>query len=131
MNAKGFTLIELMVTVFIVAVLAALCGLHYAGYANETRATEAMGMIKAIQIAQKYHLEKSTRYFDAATAAQFKAHGIEITYGIWDYEAATGPDNVVIRATRPEGWIELELSRNSPSVWRCDGDYITSNVIGG
>lgn len=80
--------------------------------------------------AQKVYLLNHNRFFDASTPAQFKAFGVEVEFDYFTYEAATGYNSVVIRATRKTGgWFELILDRENVKSWRCDGETIKEDML--
>jgi prepilin-type N-terminal cleavage/methylation domain-containing protein len=52
---KGFTLLELVTTVIIVSILAAIAVAYYVGYTERAKVTEATGMVGSIASAQKIY----------------------------------------------------------------------------
>ena len=65
---NGFTLIELMVTVAILAVIAAIAVPAYTGYISTARNVEGLDNLSAIQIAEEeYAAGNNSAYFAAAT----------------------------------------------------------------
>lgn len=82
--ARGFTLIELMVVISVVAVLGALAVSTYRSYILRTNRTEARMALLAIQVAQeKYFLQNNQYAPDIATviAAPPAGLGINLTAG--------------------------------------------------
>lgn len=78
-NVKGLTLIELMVTVAIVAILAAIAIPMYSGYIETARHTEGFNNLQSLRLAQEeYFLENQTYFAGADTAALITASG-----GLW------------------------------------------------
>ncbi len=66
---RGFTLPELMITVGILAVVAAIAIPAYTGYIKTSRQTEGWSNLRSLQIAEEeYFLEKNS-YFAGGTAA--------------------------------------------------------------
>jgi type IV pilus assembly protein PilE len=63
---SGFTLIELMITVAIVAILAAIAIPSYQSYIRKSRRTDAQALLQAAQLAEEKYRLNNTIY--AATA---------------------------------------------------------------
>jgi prepilin-type N-terminal cleavage/methylation domain-containing protein len=61
-NAKGFTLMELMVVIVIVAILAAVAVPLYVNYVRDAQRTEAKGAIGAVITAQQTHFQLKGTY---------------------------------------------------------------------
>jgi type IV pilus assembly protein PilE len=57
-NARGFTLMELMVVIVIVAILAAVAVPLYINYVRDAQRTEAKGAIGAIISAEQVHFQR-------------------------------------------------------------------------
>src|SRR5262249_25327223 len=70
-NAKGFTLMELMVVIVIVAILAAVAVPLYINYVHDAQRTEAKGAIGAIITAEQTHFQRYGAYLPY-TDADFK-----------------------------------------------------------
>lgn len=84
----GVTLIELMITLAVIAVISAIAVPLYSGYITSARNTEGMNNLAAIQLAQEeYYLENNT-YFDGNTTADLETN----SQGLW---TATGSDGVI------------------------------------
>ena len=88
MTARGFTLIELMVTVAILAVLAAIAIPAYNNYIATSRNTEGWNNLAAIKLAQEEYFLENNRYFpDPDGTAQTNDNSLD---AYW--EAAEGAD---------------------------------------
>ncbi len=63
-NAKGFTLMELMVVIVIVAILAAVAVPLYVNYVKDAQRTEAKGAIGAVITAEQTFFQVNGMYTD-------------------------------------------------------------------
>ena len=87
---KGFTLVELMITVAILGVIAGIAIPAYNGYIETARMTEADNNLAAIRLAEEeYFLEKNT-YFAGKTSDSTLSNASD---GLWT--VAKGSDNNV------------------------------------
>ena len=66
-RSKGFTLLELMITVAIIAILAAVAIPAYRGYIDTAKMTEAHNNLAAIRLAQEEYFLENNKYFTGAT----------------------------------------------------------------
>ena len=62
-SSRGFTLIEVMVTVVILAVLTAIAVPAYQNYISTSRNTEGRNNLAAIKLAQEEYFLENNRYF--------------------------------------------------------------------
>lgn len=65
-RSKGFTLLELMITVAIVAILAAVAIPAYNGYINTAKMSEAHNNLAALRLAEEEFFLENNRYFTGA-----------------------------------------------------------------
>jgi len=63
-NNNGFTLVELMITVAILGVLAAVAIPAYSNYLNRAKQTDAIIGLKAAQMAQEQYFSENNEYSD-------------------------------------------------------------------
>ncbi len=81
----GYTLIEVMITLAILAILTAIAVPAYQGYISESRMTEARNNVAALKLAEEeYYLENNAYFAGADTATLQTSSG-----GLWK---ATGDD---------------------------------------
>lgn len=69
---RGFTLVELMIAMGVLAVVAAIAIPAYNGYIAESRKTEGWNNLAAIKLAQEEYFLENNRYFpdtDGATVS--------------------------------------------------------------
>ncbi|WP_424245064.1 type II secretion system protein G [Elusimicrobium posterum] len=77
-NKKGFTLIELMVVVLIIAVLAGIAVPQYTSSIEKARATEAVVNMKAISDSLNRYYAQRERYPSGTTEERIKALDIDV-----------------------------------------------------
>ena len=85
-NARGFTLMELMVVIVIVAILAAVAVPLYINYVKDAQRTEAKGAIGAIITAEQTYLQRNGGY--TATVANLNVDLADLA-GNWNTPSIT------------------------------------------
>lgn len=65
-QARGFTLVELMIVVVVVAVLATLASYGVMNYVRSSKTSEALNMIAAIKAAQESYKSETFTYLDVS-----------------------------------------------------------------
>jgi len=89
-HMNGFTLVEVMITVAILAVVAAIAVPAYTGYIETGRITEGWNNLNALNIAeQQYSMDNSGAYFAGATAAALATN----SGNLWVRAEAAGSEN--------------------------------------
>ena len=79
-TTKGFTLLELMITVAIVAILAAISIPAYKGYITSAKMTEAHNNLAALRLAQEEFFLENNRYFTGANYGDINTN----SGGLWE-----------------------------------------------
>ena len=102
MRHSGFTLIEVMITVAIVAILAALALPSYSDYIRRGRLTEALSAMSSQRVKMEQYFQDNRSYFGACqanTVAPKPADTANFTYTCVPSAAATVPSTYLITAT--------------------------------
>ena len=83
MNRKGFTLTELMITVAIIGILAAIAVPAYTGYLQRGRMAQAYADIQTIALANEKCFSETNRYLSKSTtnywASLSSSYGLKTT----------------------------------------------------
>lgn len=82
----GFTLIELMIAVAIIAIIAAIAVPMYRNYISTSYNVEGMNNLHAIEIAQEEYFHDNNTYFSGANAAAITT----ASGGLWTRQPASG-----------------------------------------
>ena len=99
-SKNGFTLVELMIVISIIAILAAIAYPSYIDFVRKSRRADAQSALANVQLAQQ-KLRASCRFYASALGAA-------------DNCGASAADSTVgIPATSPDGWYTLTLSNAS------------------
>jgi prepilin-type N-terminal cleavage/methylation domain-containing protein len=120
MNNKGFTLLELIVVLIVMAALVAIALPQYAGFVERAKASEAITAIGAIKMA-----EEATRLQTGDYTSNINALGLNLANATWNYGVvATGGTSFVATATRNGGGtgisgtiINLNYTNAGVSTW--------------
>lgn len=128
-NAKGFTLMELMVVIVIVAILAAVAVPLYVNYVKDAQRTEAKGAIGAVITAQQTHYQVKGTYvatetFAANAAGQTLNCDLTDALANWDIRVTAGDaTGFTVVATGKTGTntagrgVTLVYSRSTGATW--------------
>ena len=98
---RGFTLIELMVTIAILAIITTIAIPAYTGYVKTAKMTEATNNLAALRLAQEENFLENNVYFTGANTAAVET----ASNGLW--EAAKGSNGAVnfnYVVTNAAGW---------------------------
>jgi len=123
-NAKGFTLMELMVVIVIVAILAAVAVPLYINYVKDAQRTEAKGAIGAIITAEQTYLQRNGGY--TATLTSLNVDLADLA-GNWNppvisaIGAVPGSETFTVQLTGKGSMAGLSVTcvytRGQPPVW--------------
>lgn len=123
-NAKGFTLMELMVVIVIVAILAAVAVPLYINYVKDAQRTEAKGAIGAIITAEQTYLQRTGGYTGTLTDLNVDLQDLK---GNWNdpvisaIGAVPGSETFTVQLTGKAGMAGLSVTcvytRGKPPVW--------------
>jgi len=84
----GFTLIEVMITLTILAIITAIAIPAYRGYISTARESEGHNNLAALQMAEEEFFLENHAYFSGANTAAIEANSA----GLW---TVTGSDGVI------------------------------------
>ena len=99
-SQKGFSLIELMVTLAILGVLTAIAVPAYNGYITTAKMSEAQNNLAAIRLAQEEFFLENNRYFSGANAAAIKTDSGDL----WTVTKGSDGYNFDYVVTLSSGW---------------------------
>lgn len=110
--AKGFTLIEVLITLAILGILAAIAIPAYNGYITTAKMSEAENNLAGIRLAQAEFFLENNRYFSGANAAAIKTDSGDL------WTASKGADgyNFDYVVTLSSGWTATATGKVGKSV---------------
>lgn len=104
---QGFTLIELMVTVVIVAILSAVALASYQGYKRSARRTEGINLLTDVRIKQETFFQTYSRYVSSTTDEDVFDGEVMVAenygYYAWDNDCTDATDPWCMLGFRPKG----------------------------
>ncbi|MBU1043002.1 MAG: prepilin-type N-terminal cleavage/methylation domain-containing protein [Candidatus Omnitrophica bacterium] len=117
MKKKAFTLIELMLTVMIIAILVSIAIPNYINTVERARAREARATLESIRAAEQSYAAERRDFIAPTNDAEWNAIGLENpntgTNASWSYTVTTGPLNIqASRLTGPYALQTISLDEN-------------------
>lgn len=94
-NAKGFTLIELMIVVAVIGIIAAIAYPAYQGQVQKTRRTDGKAKLMEIMQAQERNYTVSLTYVTDLTLLGYPANPTLSDEGNYQVSAATCPGALI------------------------------------
>lgn len=99
-KSKGVTLIELMITIAIIAIAAAVAYPSYKGYTTVTNRSEAKIAINQIAMAQeRFFGDRNTYTIALSQLAGYTADTVRTERGYYDITAVAGPSGIAASFT--------------------------------
>jgi prepilin-type N-terminal cleavage/methylation domain-containing protein len=133
-TSGGFSLIELIVVVNLVAILAGIGAVTYSGRAEEARCIEIQSILPQIVYSQKFYFIRYKQYY-AADHEDLRRRGVDLSdvrYFTYDtFPDKGGAFSVRAEATgwAPGGWVLYKHADDDP--WQCDGVVIRRDWLPG
>ena len=121
-NAKGFTLMELMVVIVIVAILAAVAVPLYINYVKDAQRSEAKGAIGAVITAEQTYFQTnpSVGYTETMSDLNVDLSDVSHNWTIVVSNASTAGFTVTATGSSPQTnglSVTCAYSRTAPPVW--------------
>jgi len=110
-TSYGFTLVELLLVMVLVAVLTTIAAIVYPKYTVGARVSEAVVGMKAIILSQKVEKMKG-QYYSADSPVIFRSKGIELETKYFDF------------STNPNGASGFQVIATGTSAFDAPGDTI-------
>ncbi|WP_164242419.1 pilin [Stenotrophomonas maltophilia] len=121
-NQKGFTLIELMIVVAIIAILAAIALPMYQDYVAKSQATAGLAEITPGKTQAEVLLNESKSYADAAGIGLTAATERCAISGTGDAEDGTASIACVLKGNSKVATKNVTLNRSAAGAWTCTTD---------
>jgi prepilin-type N-terminal cleavage/methylation domain-containing protein len=127
-NKKGFTLIELIITVVIVAVLAMVSLPIYRRYVRQATATEGKALLGEIAAAQEIFFSRYGQYYAGTSGVDFAtAVGVDPRrnkfFRGFNVSVADGGESYTVTTSNEDGDIELTMDGSRTAAPVISEDY--------
>ena len=128
-NKDGYSLVELMVVIAIMAILAASSTAVYTGYIKKAKASEALTQCRAVYVAAEAYFIEHMEYFDgsetdledmAEEIYEFTYLDVEVLNDPDDYSGAEDCYGVVVKERSGKWTCEEILCSVDGNVWTYD-----------
>lgn len=114
MNERGFTLTELMITVVVIGILAAIAIPSYLGYVQRTRRTDAVTALQSIALYEEKYMAENGQYSDNLDTLKNKV----------GYSAGSETDYYTLTVSFPEADKPSFLAKAEPKDAGKTGDIV-------
>lgn len=111
-HTNGFTLIELMITIAIIAVVAGIAIPSYNGYITTAKMAEAENNLAAIRLAQEEFFLENNRYFSGANSAAIQTD----SGNLWSATQGSDGYNFDYVVTLSSGWTATATGKTGTKV---------------
>jgi prepilin-type N-terminal cleavage/methylation domain-containing protein len=130
---RGFTLVEIMIAVTLVAVLLGVATVALSGHSDEARCLEIQPVLSQMIHSQTFHFLRHNEYYSSSDHEELKDRGVDLS-DVKYFTYATFPDEegtffVRAEATEwaPGGWVVYKHGHEDP--WDYDGKVIKRNWL--
>jgi type IV pilus assembly protein PilE len=110
---RGFTMIEIFITVIIMAVLSAIAVPIYNQTVLKHEANQAVGYLRAIRFAEKAYFANNGVYLGCGDAGAIRTNlGVEVTTARYTFSVATGATTFTATASRISNPVTITLNQD-------------------
>lgn len=107
-KSAGFTLIEVLITVAILGIIAAVAIPSYSGYVTKTRRTEAKSLLTEVAGEQQRYFSENNTYTDKLTVLGYPADSVDSEEGNYSVSVtAQTVTSFTLTATRVAGKAQI------------------------